>query len=68
METMEAVAMAGVRSVAGGMEDLELLGGRQCLDFANTVDRSARDERRHEYLGGYPVTRIWWRGGGTRAS
>lgn len=64
METMEAVAMAGVRGVAGGMEDLELLGGRQCLDFANTVDRSARDERRHEYLGGYPDLVAWGRHAG----
>jgi len=56
--------MAGVRGVAGGMGDLALLGGRLCLDFANTVDRSARDERRHEYMGGYTDLVAWGRHAG----
>lgn len=51
----------GGGAVVGDMENLELLGGRLCLDFANTVDRSARGERRHEYLSDYPDLVAWGR-------
>lgn len=53
-----------MRSETGDMDHLELLGGRLCLDFTNTVDRSARGERRHEYLIAYPDLVAWGRHSG----
>jgi hypothetical protein len=32
------------------VNDLELLGGNLCLDFANTVDHDRTGATRHEYL------------------
>lgn len=54
----------GARGETGDMDHLELLGGRLCLDFANTVDRSARGGRRHEYLAAYPDLVAWGRRSG----
>ncbi len=40
--------------------DLELVGGRLCLDFANTVSNYAA-EPRHDYLADYGELLAWWR-------
>jgi predicted RNA-binding Zn ribbon-like protein len=52
--------MAGIATHAG---DLRLVGGRLCLDFANTADRGAGDRSR-EYLVSYADLVAWSRHAG----
>jgi len=44
--------------VARDVEELELYGGRLCLDFANTVEPRSGDER-HDHLSCYPNLVRW---------
>jgi predicted RNA-binding Zn ribbon-like protein len=46
-------------NIADSIEDLELFGGRLCLDFANTVEPRRADVAGHDHLSSYAELVRW---------